>query len=169
MLKSIQARLLSATLMLAIFALIASGCASRESKLVGQWKIDASAIEASQAKAKTPQEKMGMEMARKMLEKITLDVNEDKTFVMNVMGMNSGGEWKLDEGANTLTLTMTKANGQEIPNAASAAQIASKPLTLNISADNTKLTMANTKLTMASPGAAATPGGADAMTFVKVK
>ena len=159
MLKFIKARALSATLMLAIFALMLGGCASRESKLVGQWKIDASAIEANQSTAKTPQEKMGMEMAKKMLEEITLDINADKTFVMSVMKMESGGNWTLDESANTLTLTMTKMGGKDIPN---AAQIASKPLILNISENNQTLTTA-------APGGAATPGSSDAMTFVKAK
>lgn len=160
MLQLIKSRALRATLLLAIFALMLGGCANRESKLIGQWKMDASAMSANMPAGKTSQEKMGMEMAKKMFENITLDLKEDKTFAMNMM-MEFGGDWKLDESANTITLNMTKMAGMDLSKMPNAGKAAQKPMVMNISADNTTLTMA--------PQGAATPGGAGEMKFVKVK
>ncbi len=135
-----------------------SGCGgNRESKLIGAWKMDAAAMSANMPAGKTPQEKMGMEMAKKMFENVTLDLKEDKTFTMNMM-MEFGGDWKLDDSANTITLNMTKMGGMDMskmPNAGKDQQ----PMVMNISADNKTLTMV-------APGGAPAPGGG-AMTFVK--
>ena len=162
MLKFIKARSLSATLMLAIFALMLGGCAgSRESQLIGNWKMDSSAMSANMPEGKTPQEKMGMEMAKKMFENVTLDLKEDKTFAMNMM-MEFSGDWKLDESANTLTLNMTKMGNMDLSKMPNANKAAQKPMVLNVSADNKTLTMA-------PPAGAATPSPAGAMKFVKVK
>ena len=154
-------RALRATLLLSVFALIMlTGCASRESKLIGNWKMDASAMSANMPKGKTPQEQMGMEMAKKMFENVTLDLKQDKTFAMNMM-MEFSGDWKLDESAGTVTLNMTKMAGMDISKMPNANKTAQKPMVMNISADNKTLTMV-------APGAA-TPNPAGAMTFVKVK
>ena len=138
-----------------------SGCAgNRESQLVGQWKMDSTAFAANMPKGKTPQEQMGMEMAKKMFENITLDLKKDKTFAMNMM-MEFSGDWKLDESANTVTLNMTKMAGMDISKMPNANKAAQKPMVMNISADNKTLSMV--------PPAGATPGAAGTMTFVKVK
>ena len=138
-----------------------SGCAgNRESQLVGQWKMDSTAFAANMPKGKTPQEQMGMEMAKKMFENITLDLKKDKTFAMNMM-MEFGGDWKIDENANTVTLNMTKMGTMDLSKMPNANKAAQKPMVFNISADNKTLSMA--------PPAGATPGAAGTMTFVKVK
>ena len=134
--------------MLALMLTLA-GCANRESKLVGQWKMDASAMP-KMPEGKTPQEKMGMEMAKKMFDNMTLDLKEDNTFTMNMM-MEFSGDWKLDDSANTVTLNMTKMAGMDMskmPNAGKAQQ----PMVMSIGADNKTLTMN-------APGGAPTPGG----------
>lgn len=156
-------RSLRAYLLLTIFALMMlGGCAgNRESQLIGNWKMDASALAANMPKGKTPQEQMGMEMAKKMFENVTLDLKEDKTFAMNMM-MEFSGDWKLDESANTITLNMTKMAGVDIGKTPNADKMAQKPLVLNISADNKTLTMA-------PPAGAATPSAAGEMKFVKAK
>ena len=158
--KALQWR---AYILLAIIAvMMTGGCAgSRESKLIGQWKMDASAMSANMPKGKTPQEQMGMEMAKKMFENVTLDLKQDKTFTMNMM-MEFAGDWKLDDNANILTLNMTKMAGMDISKMPNAKKAAQKPMVLQISADNTTLTMV-------APGASATPNPAGAMKFVRVK
>lgn len=158
MLQTFKALQLRAILMLAIFAIVMGGCAgSRESQLIGQWKMDASAMPAMPA-GKTPQEKMGMDMAKKMFENMTLDLKEDKTFTMNMM-MEFSGDWKLDEAANTVTLNMTKMAGMDMSKMPNASKAAQKPMVLQIGADNKSLTMA-------APSTA-TPSPAGAMKFVK--
>lgn len=162
MLQLIKARVLRATMLLAVFALMLGGCAgNREAKLTGQWKMDAAAMAASMPQGKTPQEQMGLEMAKKMFENITLDLKEDKTFAMNMM-MEFSGDWKLDDSANTVTLNMTKMGTMDMSKMPNAGKEAQKPLVLNISADNKTLSMA-------PPAGAATSGAPGAMTFVKVK
>ena len=152
---------LRATLVLAIFAVMMSGCAgNRESQLLGQWKMDASAMSANMPKGKTPQEQMGMDMAKKMFENVTLDLKEDKTFAMNMM-MEFSGDWKLDEAANTVTLNMTKMGTVDLSKMPNANAQAQKPMVMNIGADNKTLTMS-------APGAA-TPSPGGEMKFVKVK
>ena len=151
--KTLQWR---AVLALAVVALMTiGGCANRESKLVGQWKMDSSAIPPI-PEGKTSQEKMGMEMAKKMFENITLDLKEDKTFVMDMM-MKFSGNWKLDDAANTVTLKVTKMDGTDISKMPNNGGNVQKPLVLNIGADNTKLTMQPT---------GGSPAPAD-LTFVK--
>ena len=149
-----------ATLMMAVLAVaLLSGCAgNRESQLIGQWKMDSSALTANMPAGKTPQEKMSMEMAKKMFENVTLDLKEDKTFAMKMM-MEFSGNWKLDESANTVTLNMTKMAGVDISKMPNANKSAQKPMVLQIGADNKTLTMT-------APGAA-TPNPAGAMKFVK--
>ena len=162
MLQQIKTRFLNATLVLATFALMLGGCASRESKIIGQWKMDASAMASSLPQGKTPQEQMGMEMAKKMFENMTLDLKEDKTFALNMM-MEFSGDWKLDEGANTVTLNMTKMGTMDLSKMPNANAQDKKPMVLNLSADNKTLTMS-------APGAAAaTPNPMGEMKFVKVK
>ena len=148
---------LRATVLLATLTvmLTLAGCASRESKLVGQWKMDASAM-GKMPEGKTPQEKMGMEMAKKMFENVTLDLKEDNTFSMNMM-MEFSGNWKLDDSANTVSLDMTKMAGMDIgkmPNAGKNQQ----PMVMTLGADNKTLTLQ-------TPGGAPTPGGT--MKFIK--
>ena len=132
-----------------------AGCASRESKLVGQWKMDASAM-GQMPEGKTPQEKMGMEMAKKMFENVTLDLKEDHTFSMNML-MEFSGNWKLDDSANTVTLDMTKMAGMDISKMPDAGKN-QQPMVMTLGADNKTLTMQ-------TPGGAPTPGGT--MKFVK--
>lgn len=144
--------------MLAVLAVaLLGGCAgNRESQLVGQWKMDSSALTAQIPAGKTPQEKMRMEMAKKVFENVTLDLKEDKTFAMKMM-MEFSGNWKLDDADNTVTLNMTKMAGvdaSKMPNAQ-----ANKPMVLQIGADNKTLTM--------TPPGGATPNPAGAMKFVK--
>ena len=159
MFQLVKAAPLRATLMLAVLAVaLLGGCAgNRESQLVGQWKMDSSAMAANMPAGKTPQEKMSMEMAKKMFENVTLDLKEDKTFAMTMM-MEFSGNWKLDDAANTVTLNMTKMAGMDMskmPNAGKSQQ----PMVMQIGADNKTLTMT-------APGAA-TPSPAGAMKFVK--
>lgn len=161
MLQKIKSLPLRATLVLAILAVMMSGCAgSRESQLVGQWKMDSAAMSANMPKGKTPQEQMGMDMAKKMFENVTLDLKQDKTFAMNMM-MEFSGDWKLDDSANTVTLNMTKMGTMDLSKMPNANKAAQKPMVLNISADNKTLTMS-------APGGA-TPSPAGEMKFMKVK
>lgn len=152
---------LRATPVLAIFAVILlGGCAgNREAQLVGQWKMDSSAMTANMPAGKTPQEKMSMEMAKKMFENVTLDLKEDKTFAMNMM-MEFGGNWALNDSANTVTLNMTKMAGMDISKMPNANAQSQKPMVLNIGADNKTLTMA-------APAGTAPAAAAGAMKFVK--
>ncbi len=153
---------LRAYLLLTIIAVtMMSGCAgNREAQLVGQWKMDSTKFAANMPKGKTPQEQMGMDMAKKMLENVTLDLKQDKTFAMNMM-MEFSGDWKIDEAANTVTLNMTKMGTVDLSKMPNANAQARKPMVMQISADNKTLSMV--------PPAGATPGAAGAMTFVKVK
>lgn len=159
MFQTVKALQWRACFLLAIFAVIMSGCAgSRESQLVGQWKMDSTAFTSSMPKGKTPQEQMGMDMAKKMFENVTLDLKQDKTFAMNMM-MEFSGNWTLDEAANTVTLTMTKMAGVDISKMPNANKAAQKPMTMQISADNKSLSMV--------PPGGATPSAAGTMKFVK--
>ncbi len=159
MLQLLKMRSLRATMALAIIAfMIMGGCANRESKLIGQWKMDTAAMTAQMPAGKTPQEKMGVEMAKKMFENVTLDLKQDKTFAMNMM-MEFSGDWKLDEGANTVTLNMTKMGTMDLSKMPNAGE-AQKPMVLNLAADNKTLTMV-------APGGAPNPAAAGAMKFVK--
>ena len=153
---------LRAYLLLTIFAvMMMSGCAgNRESQLVGQWKMDSTAFAANMPKGKTPQEQMSMDMAKKMFENVTLDLKKDKTFAMNMM-MEFGGNWTIDEAANTVSLNVTKMGTMDLSKMPNANAQAKKPMVLSISADNKTLSMV--------PPAGATPGAAGTMKFVKVK
>ena len=150
-----------ATLMLALLTLMMlSGCASRESKLIGKWKMDASALTASM-----PQNERGSEMAKKLLENATLDLKEDKTFAMTMM-MSFKGNWTIDDNADTVTLNMTKIGDMDIskmPNAGKT-QKPMKPMVMNIGADNKTLTLVVPQTTM--PNGAA-PKAADGLKFIK--
>ena len=154
-----------ACLVLAIFAMTMSGCAAnRESQLVGQWKMDSTAFTSAMPKGKTPQEQMGMDMAKKMFENVTLDLKKDKTFAMNMM-MEFSGNWAIDEAANTVTLTMTKMAGMDLSKMPNANKAAQKPMVMQISADNKTLSMVTPTAPGAAPGSA--PSAAPAMKFVK--
>ena len=156
MLQIIKTRSLRATLLVALFALMLGGCANRESKLTGQWKMDTAAMSANMPKGNTPQE----QMVKQMFENVTLDLKKDKTFAMKMM-MEFSGNWKLDESANTVTLNMTKMAGMDISKMPKSSRAAQKPMVLKISADNKKLTMVST-------AGSATPNMGGALTFVKV-
>ena len=144
--------------MLALLTLMMlSGCASRESKLIGKWKMDASALTASM-----PQNERGAEMAKKLLENATLDLKKDKTFAMTMM-MSFNGNWTMDDNAGTVTLNITKIGDMDISKMPNAGKT-QKPMVMNIGADNKTLTLVVPQTTM--PNGAA-PKAADGLKFIK--
>lgn len=129
-----------------------TGCANQEAQLVGQWKADASKMHIPAGK--TPQEKMGAQMAQQMLANMTLDLKKDKTYAMNMM-LAMEGNWKIEN--NAVVLEMNKMGGMDMSKLPKGSQ-KSKPLILNIGSGNKTLTLQ-------SPGEGKNPMGD--LVFVK--
>ena len=126
----------------ALAIVMLAGCAAnREAQLVGKWKVDMTSLKMPQAQGKAA---MGQEMAKGMLAGIKLELKADKSFDMLMM-MPLSGTWKIDETANTVALTITKMNNQDISKMGDVAN--NKPMVLDIASDNSHLTAQN------SPGA----------------
>lgn len=154
------------SLALALFALLVVGCAgNKEKQLVGSWK--------GEIKLTPEQEKNPMAaMAKQMMSNITLDLKEDKTFLMNMM-FAVEGNWALE--GETLKLSPTKmagmtmdkieeqAKAQAKTNPAMAKQMennkVNEPMLMTLSADGKTLT------TKDKPG----QPSQGAMTFTKTK
>lgn len=87
--------------------LVLSGCgASLEKQIIGSWKVDTAKTVMTGDQAKDEETK---KMMMAMMETITLDIKEDKTFEMKVI-MPIKGTWVLS-GSN-LVLTPAKEKGE---------------------------------------------------------
>jgi hypothetical protein len=128
---------------LVLGALVATFAFALAQNVTGAWKgridIDMSKLPA----AKNEEGKKMMEQVKTMLGKmkITLTLNANKTYSMKATGLpnamkdqTSEGTWK--QRGKSVTLTPTKENGKK-PTGESA-----KPVTLTVSADGKKMSMA---------------------------
>lgn len=94
-------------LVLAIFLL--AGCSqSLEKKVVGNWKVDTAKTEVGGDKIKDEADR---KMAMAMMETITLNLKDDKSFEMAVV-FPIKGTWAL--AGNKLTLTPEKTQGESM-------------------------------------------------------
>lgn len=91
--------------LIATFVLVGCG-PSLEKQIVGSWKVDTTKTTMTGEAAKDEETK---KMMMAMMETITLDIKEDKTFEMKVI-MPINGTWVLT--GNKLVLTPDKAKGE---------------------------------------------------------
>lgn len=85
--------------------------------------------------------KMGEGLADAMISSMTMEIKEDKTFSMSVMGFPMKGTWTLS--GTTLTLTMEEAMGvgvKETEAKEGKGKSANEPVLLSVSSDGKTLT-----------------------------
>lgn len=115
------------------------GCGSREKQLVGKWTGD---LKIPDSKKDDPMVKM----AQGMMGALSLELKDDKTFVMSMM-VPFEGTWTVS--GDKLSLQVTKMMGMTVEQAKSAARTQGqtkdldqmdKPMEFSISADGKELT-----------------------------
>lgn len=123
-------------LLIALSCLLLAGC-NKGTDVTGKWT---GAVTPPAGKENDP----AAAMAKKMLGDISLELKADKTYSMTMM-FAIEGTWT--QSGSTVTLTMTKAMGQDVATLqkAAAAQGKSsndmvKPLVLTLSADGKTMT-----------------------------
>lgn len=126
-----------------LLCIFLAGCKSSPN-VVGKWKAQ---VDASKIDDKNP----GAALAKQMADSMTLEIKSDKTFSLT-MFLPFEGTWT--QSGDTLTLTMTKAMGQDVSKMPNRDSSQDKPLVLKISPDGSKLSGED-------------PSGKETLTFVR--
>ena len=130
-------------------ALCLAGCGgSRESKLVGTWKMrpPSAAVNA-------------LPGASSIMSGLSLEFRSDKTFTFT-LGTPMEGTWSVDEDSGVVSTTTTKIAGQDVSKLPGAAS-------LPLFKASYQLGENNSTLTLNSPGSNPSAGGTAGLTFEK--
>lgn len=92
-------------LFIAMFAIVGCG-ANLEQKIVGQWKVDTAK---SSFTGENMKDENAKKMAMAMMETVSLDIKDDKSFSMQII-FPMNGTWTLS--GNKLSLVPTKKEGE---------------------------------------------------------
>lgn len=109
-----------------------------EDKVVGKYRAKMNSQESGKDDVVS---KMGEGLADAMISSMTMEIKEDKTFSMSVMGFPMKGTWTLS--GTTLTLTMEEAMGvgvKETEAKEGKGKSANEPVLLSVSSDGKTLT-----------------------------
>ena len=119
-----------------------SGCGgSRESQLIGVWKVrPGSIIAGALTGATAPGASAGAALGLAMM---SIAIRADKTFTLT-SGAAMEGTWTFDEDSGTATLTVNTANGKDLATAFQSTTPVHLNYTAQLDSDNTMLTLKNT-------------------------
>lgn len=144
---SITTRHLQLTAGLLVVTALAGCGANREAQLIGTWKVDPASFAPPNPSAANA---IQQQVAQQMFAATSLNIKEDKNFVLNMM-VPMEGHWTF--AADTLTLNMTKVMGMDVTKMPTATAKPRPPMLLKLSADGKKLTLAGTPDAPAPTGA----------------